>query len=808
MHKPLFNAQNRWSPIAFTALTLSLLALAQSPASAQSPSSTQSPAAVLAPAQPPNSEQSPAFARSTDAAPTNCLHSCLPSFNSKSLNSPAAPSTAASSRSAHPLSVRAYVGSQPRIRRTARERPEPQLFVPWHRTPAKPNPLDDFDGAFKKFHSFEIDPFLPSPNAKPFTARQLCRDDPFAEATFEKPNGRNFARTVFPPTRPIGKERYKYYPIRPATFYGDSFSACGDSFTSSTQTYGSETDDDDADAEKSEQPPSPNEVHDEPQILLTGHAIRRSNEIIQSATEDRHTKSPRASAKPTQPSVESSHTSAKTPQPSAESSHASARPPQPSASNQPNQNDTIQPLQKTLHDIWLIESKFQPTAAVPTTSQKQKLHRLYLQAARQDPHPVLKTYYRFMAEMSIENLENAWSEVEIGFNQSPGNTALAQAFAEEFSHFGLPLDVDFLGIEDVASIADARIVHREYVAGMAALTAHKWKTAKRHLTEVTRLLPTNFWLIESIANSYVHHGHKMDAITVLDGFLRVTRDGDASKSAHLRRDCLKNPNSTLPPDRPPAPEITAQWNADRFPLKVYFEFTPLANSLMGRADAEMRSKGLDAMNDWMMASENRVTLVEVGDRKTADIVCRRVPAGIYTHNAGQTAPTRSKEHELTFAAISFFKDSATDHTNVKQLALHEFGHALGMLRHSSSIKDVMYSTLTSAAVTSPSAGDKDYLLSLYKNYPIKSKPICTESNCNNRADTRNMCTERICTKILGSERTAPRQLPPYTVPQQITDHSNLMQFSPSAESTNRGSCLIRLQNLRITKPALEAGFHS
>lgn len=110
----------------------------------------------------------------------------------------------------------------------------------------------------------------------------------------------------------------------------------------------------------------------------------------------------------------------------------------------------------------------------------------------------------------------------------------------------------------------------------------------------------------------------------------------------------------------------------------------------------------------------------VSDLSQADIECIWTDdiTKLSSPGEGGEAVLRHRGPVVTHAKITLLTNrpnanhAKLSEREVKTLCLHEIGHALGMMEHSARPDDVMYCTLTSAAV--PSANDFNILAKLYQ----------------------------------------------------------------------------------------------
>lgn len=161
---------------------------------------------------------------------------------------------------------------------------------------------------------------------------------------------------------------------------------------------------------------------------------------------------------------------------------------------------------------------------------------------------------------------------------------------------------------------------------------------------------------------------------------------------------------------------THKWN--EMPLTVYIEsgadvphWTPECNQIM---------KG--AFDEWAAVSNGAVSFKFVDNPKAARILCNWTADMHKLRNPAEQGDTHIVWREQGFllkAEITMLTrnpvnpQQALDNTKIKQTALHEVGHALGIGGHSTEPKDVMYFANTSMSSPELSARDQKTIQLLY-----------------------------------------------------------------------------------------------
>lgn len=116
--------------------------------------------------------------------------------------------------------------------------------------------------------------------------------------------------------------------------------------------------------------------------------------------------------------------------------------------------------------------------------------------------------------------------------------------------------------------------------------------------------------------------------------------------------------------------------------------------------ASLEQSAIAGLNDWVSATESRVTYRLVNDPASADITVQFTPERDYgvTDTAFHNDILSHASVSVGIAPTDGIRPSADD---VKALSAHEFGHALGIDGHSTDPGDLMYPSVDGSTKVSP-----------------------------------------------------------------------------------------------------------
>ncbi|GEM_PF-1236656 len=196
------------------------------------------------------------------------------------------------------------------------------------------------------------------------------------------------------------------------------------------------------------------------------------------------------------------------------------------------------------------------------------------------------------------------------------------------------------------------------------------------------------------------------------------------------RESAFSPSAARSPDYLDAAsdEGVYQWPQSKLPLKVYM--TP-GNSVPGyRSDyPEILSASFD---EWVKASDYRLSWVRVYDRSKADVVVTwttdtpelqgGTEAGLTRcYAAFDTETNHGLIHRATMSLATEMPDRQLSDREIKRAYLHEVGHAFGIAGHSPHRADIMYGAIGRGQQPVLSEADVATINRLYTDYPVNNE---------------------------------------------------------------------------------------
>ncbi len=161
----------------------------------------------------------------------------------------------------------------------------------------------------------------------------------------------------------------------------------------------------------------------------------------------------------------------------------------------------------------------------------------------------------------------------------------------------------------------------------------------------------------------------------------------------------------------------------RFPIKVFMPAAPVSYGKQLESDVR------EAFETWSKLSQNKLSFEFVPGSGAADMVLAWAAskaslrdksesgeANVSYSTTGSGRRTAKNPGDITHAKITFvlvdINNKAWAPGELRTVALHEIGHALGLMGHSKNASDIMYHQKNS--VTEPSARDLNTLNQLYQ----------------------------------------------------------------------------------------------
>jgi predicted Zn-dependent protease len=159
-----------------------------------------------------------------------------------------------------------------------------------------------------------------------------------------------------------------------------------------------------------------------------------------------------------------------------------------------------------------------------------------------------------------------------------------------------------------------------------------------------------------------------------------------------------------------------------FPLRVYF----VPSDRMTSQRVSAIREGLDR---WELATGGLISYSVVNDAAQANttIEFATLPAGRLGWTQWTYEPTNRVIHSAAIQLSDQLTDAGGDVPTLRANACHEFGHALGIMNHSTDANDIMYAVANVDDVT-VTGRDVDTLLNLYHPAVVGHRAAHTESN--------------------------------------------------------------------------------
>lgn len=327
----------------------------------------------------------------------------------------------------------------------------------------------------------------------------------------------------------------------------------------------------------------------------------------------------------------------------------------------------------------------------------------------------------------------------------------------------------------------------DFQTGLRAYHLGQYQTAIVYFREAIGKDPENQNIRYYLANSLARNGDFFEAHQAYQRVITLSPESQAARlsrialsgygnmetKAHLWRDIKSSPSSKPvagSPDRLYGLHIEGgdyikhvadngqyvRWSVHKLPIKLYIETSPPGIRNFEAGFASLAQKALDV---WMKALDNRLSYVLVPSAEEADIRLKWVNTidvnGHSTeqgtnYTAGITVPEIKNDQlrhmDVKLATFDIHNQPQNDES-LYSIAVHEFGHALGLLGHSPYPEDIMCSE--NHGVVTPSQRDLNTIRTLYS----KEADITNQPNHSGAASPERIedLVERINKEILQQE---------------------------------------------------------
>jgi tetratricopeptide (TPR) repeat protein len=263
--------------------------------------------------------------------------------------------------------------------------------------------------------------------------------------------------------------------------------------------------------------------------------------------------------------------------------------------------------------------------------------------------------------------------------------------------------------------------------------------------------PENPNALYNLAGCYSQMGEINQAILTLQNFL--TKYPNNEKADTAKRMLLSLQRTPTLRDDPNASDYLAgamtnnnkitRWPFDKQPIKVYIESGKKVEGYQPEFEEILGS----AFDQWVNVVSPRLSWKLISKKRKADIICKWSSnrKNFQQSNGAELGETRlkyllnprSNDCEITGANITLCTmnlegTKVISEEQMKNLCLHEVGHALGINGHSSNSNDVMFLMTKECAATQLTQRDKTTLAHLYSSfsstYPQSAQNSYTGTN--------------------------------------------------------------------------------
>jgi predicted Zn-dependent protease len=387
-------------------------------------------------------------------------------------------------------------------------------------------------------------------------------------------------------------------------------------------------------------------------------------------------------------------------------------------------NPAIAAARSALHDLSFPSSEtvIQPVAPAAFVSKRASLKAILQIVAAVEEKRVLRILrYKVYANLRPYKLRKIQRCLR------------ANIYSEEAP------DLVLAALYTQAGKLEKNIVRRDIYLGTAACYRKDWDTAWADFEQVYAHAKDDPDIAGEVAGIYRKApGRDWELCIWLSRRLRVVPDWASFEIAYNEREAIEQQCADDEIKNERGPNFT--WSSEQMPLKVCF---PGADE--PGYDKRLIDTFADCIGDWISATGGKIDFVETCDEKNADITCNwQNPINQYTQYFASAKAPRGKPHLSRLgvtnvsrtdqsgpskAVIDIFACQGCDQRVIdedilRDVCMHEIGHALGIQIHLHQSEDIMFPYTDDKNPTQDlSKNDKSTIFALYKQHPVNEHAV-------------------------------------------------------------------------------------